>query len=137
METPQSLFPQWMRGFLLAATAYNILWGVFIGWFPETFFQWVTETEAQAPNLIIWQGRGVLLMAAIYLMCAIHPGKLWFLILFGAFTKVAGAAWFYFSILETNVGKRGILHLLMNDLIWVPMLLWIAYRGYKYKKLKG
>lgn len=137
METPQSLFPQWMRGFLLAATAYNILWGVFIGWFPETFFQWVTETEAQAPNLIIWQGRGVLLMAAIYLMCAIHPGKLWFLILFGAFTKVVGAAWFYFSILETNVGKRGIFHLLMNDLIWVPILLWIAYRGYKYKKLKG
>lgn len=137
METPQSLFPQWMRGFLLVAAAYNVLWGVLIGWFPETFYRWITETEAAAPSIITWQGRGVLVMAAIYLMSAIHPGKLWFLILFGAITKVAGAIWFYQVILEQEVGKRGLFHLLMNDLIWVPMFLWIAWQAYQYKKLKA
>lgn len=136
METPQSLFPQWMRGFLLAAAAYNILWGVFIGWFPETFFQWVTESDAVVPSVISWQGKGVLLMAVVYLTCAIHPGRFWWLILLGAFTKMAGAAWFYASILETEVGKRGIFHLLMNDLIWVPMLLWITLNAYRYSKIK-
>lgn len=137
METPQSLFPQWMRGFLLVAAAYNVLWGVFIGWFPETFYQWVTESEAVAPSVISWQGKGVLAMAAVYLICAIHPGKCWFLIALGAITKIAGAFWFYAVILETEVGKRGIFHLLMNDLIWVPLLIWIAYSGYQYKKLKS
>lgn len=136
MGTPQSLFPQWMRGFLLAAAAYNILWGVFIGWFPETFFHWVTETVCETPSVITWQGRGVLLMAVIYLTCAIHPGKYWFLILFGSITKIAGAIWFYFAILETEIGKRGAFHLLMNDLIWVPLLLWITYQAHQYKKLK-
>lgn len=136
METPQSLFPQWMRGFLLVAAAYNVLWGVFIGWFPETFYQWVTESEAAAPSVVAWQGKGVLAMAAVYLVCAIHPGKYWFLIAFGAITKTAGAFWFYAVILESEVDKRGIFHLLMNDLIWVPLLIWIAYSGYQYKKLK-
>jgi len=137
METPQSLFPQWMRGFLLAAAAYNVLWGVFIGWFPETFFQWVTESEAGAPGIISWQGKGVLMMAAVYLVCAIHPGKYWFLILFGALTKVGGAIWFYLDILDSELGKRGIFHLLMNDLIWTPLLLWITVRAFQYKKNKA
>lgn len=137
METPQSLFPQWMRGFLLATAAYNVLWGVFIGWFPQTFYQWVTETEATAPGIISWQGKGVLIMAVVYLVCAIHPGKYWYIIFFGVFTKLAGAIWFYFVILDTEVGKRGIFHLLMNDLIWAPLLLWIGFRALQYKKPKA
>ena len=32
IETQQNIFPNWMRGFLLAAAAYNVLWGIFIGW---------------------------------------------------------------------------------------------------------
>ncbi len=137
METPQSLFPQWMRGFLLAAAAYNILWGVFIGWFPETFYQWVTESEGSVPSIIEWQGKGVLVMVAVYAACALHPGRFWYLVLFGAASKLIGGIWFYFDILEQEVGKKGLFHLLMNDFIWIPMLLWISYRAFQYKKLKA
>ena len=136
METPQRLFPHWMRGLLLAAAAYNILWGVFIGWFPQPFFQWVAETEAVAPSIIRWQGRGVLAMALVYLLCAIHPGKLWFLAAFGALTKLLGALWFYQVVLEQFLGKKALFHLIMNDLVWVPLLFWISIRAYQYKKEK-
>lgn len=138
METQQTLFPHWMRGFLLIAMAYNAGWGIFIGWFPNTFYSWVLETpDLTAPDLIIWQGRGVMLMAAVYLVLAIHPGKLWYLAFFGAFTKVAGSAWFFFSILDQRIGDKALFHLLMNDWIWVPFLIWIGFEALKYKRARS
>ena len=136
MQSQQAIFPVWMRGILLIMTAYNVLWGVFIGWFPETFYQWVTESEGAYPEIIVWQGRAVLAMAVVYLLSAIYPGKMWYLMLFGAFTKIAGGIWFYFHILNQQVGDKGIFHLIMNDAIWVPLLLYMCYRGRKsYKAL--
>ena len=137
IETQQPIFPNWMRGFLLAAAAYNVLWGIFIGWFPETFFQWVTESEAAAPNIIKIQGRAVLFMAAIYFAGAVHPGKFWYFMLFGALTKLVGVIWFYFEILNQEVGRKAIFHLLMNDGIWIPLLIAIAVRGFAYKNSKS
>lgn len=135
--TPQTIFPNWIRGFLLAATAYNILWGIFIGWFPESFFQWVTESKELAPSIIEWQGKFVLVMAAAYLASALHPGKFWYLPFIGALTKIAGGIWFYYVILEQEVGKKGLFHLLMNDGIWVPILIFIGFRAIAYKKAKN
>ncbi|OEK07150.1 hypothetical protein [Roseivirga misakiensis] len=135
-QTPQNIFPNWIRGLLLAATAYNILWGILIGWFPETFYQWVTETKNAAPSIIEWQGKAVLAMAAAYLACAIHPGKFWYLAFFGALTKLGGGIWFYYTILEQEVGKKGIFHLLMNDAIWIPFFVFIGFRALAYKKAK-
>jgi len=137
MQTQQALFPQWMRGFLLIATAYNAGWGIFIRWFPDTFYSYVLETpDAVAPQQITWQGWGVLIMAAVYLAIAIHPGKFWYLAFFGAFTKVAGSIWFYLAILEQQVGDKALFHLLMNDWVWVPFLIWIGFEALKYKKAK-
>ena len=138
MQTQQTLFPHWMRGFLLIATAYNIGWGIFIGWFPSTFYSWVLETpDLEAPQQILWQGRGVLFMAAVYLVIALHPGKFWYLALFGAFTKIAGSIWFYIVILEQQIGDKALFHLLMNDWVWVPILIWIGIEGRKYKQSKN
>jgi len=136
IQTPQTIFPNWIRGFLLIAAAYNILWGIFIGFFPEAFFQWVTESKDELPDIIKWQGKGVLLMAGVYLACAIHPGKLWYLVFFAAFTKFAAGLWFYFNILDQEVGDKGIFHLLMNDAIWIPLLIFIGFRARAYKKAK-
>ncbi len=136
IKTPQTIFSNWMRGFLLISAAYNILWGIFIGYFPETFFQWVTESEASAPGVIAWQGKFVLFMAGVYLACAIHPGRFWYLLFFAAFTKIAGGIWFYFSILEQQVGDKATFHLLMNDGIWVPFLVLIGLRAHAYSKFK-
>ena len=133
MQTQQAIFPVWMRGILLLMVAYNVLWGVFIGWFPESFYQWVTESQQSFPEIIRWQGRAVLAMAVVYFLSALHPGRFWYLMLFGAFTKVAGGIWFYFDILEQQVGDKGIFHLLMNDAIWVPLLIYMCLKGRAYQ----
>ena len=132
MQSQQVLFPHWMRGVLLLTAAYNVFWGAFIAWFPETFYQWVTQTELPNPAVIPWQGAAVIAMAVVYTMAAVHPGKYWFLTAFGAFTKLAGGIWFYLAILEQNVGDQGWYHLIMNDAAWIPLLLFIAFRAKKY-----
>ena len=138
METQQTIFPQWMRGFLLIATAYNAGWGIFIRWFPDTFYSYVLETpDLTAPASITWQGWGVLFMAALYLAIAIHPGKFWYLDFFGAFTKISGSIWFYFAILEKQVGDKALFHLLMNDWIWVPFLIGIGVKARQYHLTKN
>ena len=138
METQQTVFPQWMRGFLLIATAYNAGWGIFIRWFPDTFYSYVLETpDLTAPQSITYQGWGVLFMAAGYLAIAIHPGKFWYLAFFGALTKVTGSIWFYFAILQQQVGDKALFHLLMNDWIWVPFLIWIGVKARQYQLAKN
>src|SRR4051812_46757884 len=42
MDMPStSSAPRWMRRVLLAAGAYNVLWGAFVVIFPEAIFRWV------------------------------------------------------------------------------------------------
>ncbi len=134
-ETPQPLFPNWMRGFLLITTVYNVAWGAFITWFPQSFFEWVTQSEEATPGIIVWQGRVVLLMAIAYFMSALYPRKFWYLIGIGILTKLVGGLWFYFSILEQEVGKTGWFHLIMNDLVWLFPLSFIFYKAYSIRNL--
>ena len=134
IATAQPLIPHWMRGFLLIATAYNAAWGAFIIWYPNTFYQWVSASELDAPAIIQWQGRIVLLMAIAYLMGALYPRKFWYLVLIGALTKIIGATWFGMVILNGAPEKSGLFHLIMNDIIWIPFLAVIGYRFYKNKE---
>lgn len=137
MQTPQTLFPNWMRGFLLISAIYNLFWGAFIAWFPETFYQWVTESSGTAPDVILWQGRFVLLLGVGYFIAALHPGKYWYLIFVGLATKLAGAIWFYLAVLKGEVGKQALFHLIMNDGIWIPFFVVIGIRALQYGKAKG
>lgn len=136
MVTQQTLFPNWMRGFLLITAVYNIFWGFFIAIYPESFFHWVTESQKALPEIIIWQGRAVLVMGIIYFFTALHPGKLWFMLFFGALTKLFGGIWFYWVILDTEIGRKGIFHLLMNDAVWIPFLVVFGFKALSYKKWK-
>ena len=132
MQSQQALFPHWMRGVLLLTAAYNLFWGVFIAWFPETFHQWVTQSELAHPSVIPWQGRAVMAMAIIYALAAIHPGRFWYFSAIGAFTKLAGGIWFYMVILDQKLADEGIFHLIMNDAVWIPLLIYITYRARQY-----
>lgn len=132
MNTEQRFFPQWMRGFLLAAAAYNVLWGFLMAWMPESFYHWVTQTDNTTPGIIVWQGRGVLVLALLFVASAIHPGKFWYLPALGALAKLLGALWFYVTILDQSLNDKAIFHLIMNDLVWVPFLIFIALRALRY-----
>lgn len=109
----------WMRGLLLLTGAYNLGWGIFIYAFPTSFYQWITQTERAAPALITWQGAGVLAFGIAYLLVALYPTRLWYLIALGFCSKLFGAIGFYFIVMQQNITKKYIFHLIMNDLMWL------------------
>ena len=109
----------WMRGLLLLAGAYNVGWGVFIYAFPQTFYQWITQTTQETPWYIEWQGIGVLAFGLAYILAAIYPIRLWWIIGLGFFSKLIGAIGFYFVVMQQIITKKYIFHLLMNDLVWL------------------
>ncbi|MEM6846192.1 MAG: hypothetical protein AAF944_28870 [Bacteroidota bacterium] len=124
----------WMRGLLLLAGAYNVGWGAFIYYFPTSFYQWVTETSAQAPVLIKWQGAGVLLFGAAYIGAALYPRRLWWIVPLGILSKVAGAIGFYLIFMQNTLPRPYLFHLIMNDLIWLFPLTIIFVRIQQVRK---
>ena len=126
----------WMRGLLLITGAYNLGWGVFIYAFPNSFYQWITQTDRLAPALITWQGLGVLAFGIAYMVTAVYPTRLWFLIGLGFISKLFGAIGFYFVVMQQTITKKYIFHLLMNDLVWLIPLGIILVRVIQVRQAK-
>lgn len=126
----------WMRGLLLIAGAYNVGWGVFIYAFPDSFYQWITQTEQASPWLITWQGFGVLAFGLAYLLAAVYPTRLWWVIGLGVLSKFFGAIGFYFVVMQQTITKKYIFHLLMNDLVWLIPLGIILVRVVQIRQTK-
>ena len=126
----------WMRGLLLLAGAYNVGWGLFIYVFPNYFYQWITQTQPPAPPLITWQGVGVLAFGIAYLLAAVYPTRLWLLIGLGFFSKLIGPIVLYFMVMQQNITKKYIFHLLMNDLVWLIPLSIILARVLRVRQAK-
>lgn len=124
-------FEPWMRGVLLLAGIYNLAWGFFIYNFPNSFYQWVTQTENQAVSAIGWQGLGVLFFGFLYVATAMYPGKLWYLVIAGILSKLCGGLWFYYVIMQQEVTNKFLFHLIMNDLVWIIPFTFIAIRAWK------
>lgn len=126
----------WMRGLLLLAGAYNLGWGFLIYIFPNSFYQWISQTGQNASDVISWQGMGVIIFGIIYIAVALYPTTLWYLIAVGIASKILGAAWFYWIILEERATRQYLFHLIMNDLIWVLPFVVILIRAYQVKQKK-
>lgn len=126
----------WMRGLLLLAGAYNLGWGFFIYNFPNSFYQWVSQSELAAPAIIAWQGAGVMLFGVVYAAVAIYPTTLWYLLAVGIASKLLGAAWFYWLVLDGMATRQYLFHLIMNDLVWVIPFSAILVRAYRVKSNK-
>ena len=124
----------WMRGLLLLAGAYNVGWGAFIYYFPSSFYPWVTEISAAAPTLIKWQGAGVLLFGAAYILVAFYPRRYWWIVPLGILSKVVGAIGFYFIFIQPALTRPYLFHLIMNDLLWLFPLTVIFVRMLQVRK---
>lgn len=129
-------FPNWMRGFLILSGMYNLAWGLFIYNFPDAFYKWITKSTEAVPPLIVYQGIGVLTFAILYLIAALYPVRLWFLIALGVVSKLLGAIGFFIIIMNQQVTKTFLFHFFMNDLIWVLPLSFIAVRAFRLKAAK-
>lgn len=123
-----------MRGVLLITGVYNLAWGVFIYNFPDAFYSWLTAQNAEAGQIIVYQGAGTFIFGIIYLVAALYPVRFWYLILLGFLSKLFGAIGAYFLIIDSNITRHFIFHVLVNDLAWLLPLGIITYRAYMLQK---
>lgn len=132
MEDNHPVFPQWMRGFLLVAAIYNFAWGLFIYFFPATYYQWLGEAEMSLNILLKYQGLGILIFGLLYLAAAVYPVRFRAFILAGLISKLVGAALLYYLIMNRVITEKVWFHLIMHDFIWIIPLGIIFVRATKY-----
>lgn len=119
----------WMRGLLLLAGIYNLAWGFFIYNFPDAFITWLSQGAIpKADPIVGYQGLGVLLLAGMFLWTAIYFHKLGYLVWVAIVLKLVGGPWTFYMLLDGLYTKRFLFHLIMNDLIWVIPLTFIALK---------
>ena len=112
--TATAATPPWMRHVLLAAGAYNILWGALAVVFPHVMFDWLGMARPNYPQF--WQCIGMIVgvYGLGYGIAAFDPVRHWPIVLW-----TGALPW----VLAINC--------VFNDLIsWVPfaLILWHAWK---------
>jgi peroxiredoxin len=113
-----------MRTVLLAAAAYNLVWGAWVGLFPNHLFD---LTGAERPNYPeIWQcvGMFVGVWGLGYLIAASNPIRHWPVVFVGFLGKVLGPIGFLWAVWQDRFPVEFGWVIVFNDLIWlVPFAL--------------
>lgn len=110
--------PRWMRGVLLAAAAYNLLWGGLVIAFPLAAYGWLGIDPPNYPQ--IWQCVGMIVgvYGIGYWIAAHDPLRHWPIVLVGLLGKILGPIGFLNSAgagtLPWSLGWM----ILTNDLVW-------------------
>ena len=124
----------WMQPTLLAAAAYNALWGTWVGLFPRASFDLLGMT---APvYLPLWQSVGLMVgcYAIGYFIAAFDPYRGWPLVLVGFIGKVLGPLGMVYAVLSGQLPLAFAWNNITNDVIWwIPFFL--ILRG-AYNSLK-
>jgi hypothetical protein len=132
MSADSTVSPKWMKRTLLAAAAYNVLWGGFAVFFPMAPFEFLGMERPNYPEL--WQCIGMIVgvYGVGYAIAAYDPLRQWPLVLVGFLGKLLGPVGFLQSAVRGRLPWRFGLINLTNDLIWLlpfGLILWRAYRS--------
>ena len=132
MSETRSAPPAWMRHWLRAAAAYNVLWGLYAILLPTHYFTWAGLEAPRYPQL--WQCIGMIVgvYGIGYWVAARDPLRHWPIVLVGLLGKIFGPLGFLWALLTGALPWSFAWTLLTNDLIWwVPfaMMLWAAARA--------
>lgn len=117
-----------MRGVLLAAGAYNVLWGSFVVLFPSAMFRWLDMELPNYPQL--WQCIGMIVgvYGIGYAIAAFNPARHWPIVLVGFLGKVCGPLGMVQALWTGALPWGFALNCVTNDLIWwVPFGLILKY----------
>jgi len=118
-----------MKGWLLAAAAYNVVWGAVVIGAPESLFHW---TRMEPPRYLeIWQCVGMIVgvYGIGYAIAAFDPLRHWPIVLVGLLGKILGPVGFATAMAKGVFPPRFAVTILTNDLAWwVPFggILWAA-----------
>lgn len=118
-----------MRSVLLAAAAYNLVWGAFVVLFPGALFSWMGADPPLYPAL--WQCIGMIVgvYGLGYAIAARDPFRHWPIVLVGLLGKILGPIGFAWALANGSFPAAFAWTILSNDLIWwIPFaaILWRA-----------
>jgi peroxiredoxin len=116
--------PRWMRAILLAAGAYNVVWGAFVVLFPTAMFRWLEMPLPNYPQL--WQCIGMIVgvYGIGYAIAAFDPVRHWPIVLVGFLGKVFGPLGMLQALWTGALPWGFSLNCVTNDLVWwVPFFL--------------
>ncbi len=117
----------WMARVLMAAAAYNILWGASVVLSPVTFFNLGSMMAPRYPEL--WQCIGMIVgvYGIGYAIAATSPYRHWPIVLVGFLGKIFGPIGFLQAAVEGRLPWRAGWLIVTNDLIWwIPFALILA-----------
>ena len=111
--------PAWHRPLLLAAAAYNILWGTWVVLLPHHVFDLVGMAQPTYP--MIWQSVGMIVgvYGLGYGIAAFDTGRHWPVVLVGFLGKVFGPIGFVYHFYLGTFPAAFWWVTLFNDLIWL------------------
>jgi small multidrug resistance pump len=112
-----------MRVLRLAAI-YNLLWGAWVGLFPQQFFALAGMEPINHP--MVWQGMGMVIgvYGLGYWWASYDPMRHWPIVAVGFLGKILGPLGFLFHYFQGNAPLGFAYTLITNDLIWwVPFFL--------------
>jgi small multidrug resistance pump len=123
-----------MRAVLLAAAAYNVLWGGLVILFPFAVFDVLGMERPNYPQ--IWQCIGMIVgvYGVGYAAAALDPLRHWPVVLVGLLGKVFGPIGFLSAVVGGTLPLSFGLTILTNDLIWWLPFALILLRAYQSNK---
>jgi peroxiredoxin len=130
--------PPWMRHVLLAAGAYNILWGALAVVFPHVMFDWLGMARPNYPQF--WQCIGMIVgvYGIGYAIASTDPARHWPIVLVGLLGKVLGPLGMVQALWTGALPWAFALNCVFNDLIWwVPFALILRHAWRRHVEEPG
>lgn len=135
--TRNQTFPTWMKYTLLAAAAYNLVWGAWVIFRPNDLFILTNIEPPLYPG--IWQCVGMIVgvYGIGYAVAAFNPMRHWPIVLVGFLGKISGPIGMLQNVLMVPPGTPGRLPPswlwlnVTNDVIW-----WIPFGAILYLAFK-
>lgn len=121
------IVPNWMRITLLAAAAYNLIWGCWVVLYPNGLFDLLQVSAPTYPP--IWQALGMIvgLYGVGYAIASRDPVRHWPIVLVGLLGKIFGPIGFIWSLQNGSLPATFFWQILPNDLIW-----WLPFSAILY-----
>ena len=116
MNTPR----RWMRNWLIAAGAYNLLWGAVVVLAPDLPLRVADMPPLPEPGRAIWQCLGMVIgvYGVGYLCASRDPLRHWPIVLVGLLGKVFGPIGFVWTASRGAIPWHFGVNILTNDLVW-------------------
>lgn len=123
--------PVWQKTIPAVAGTYNLVWCIWLWLFPQHFMS--TQSLSNYFPLQFWLGLSVLvaLLGFLYLLASACYRQLWYLLAFGAGSKIAGAIGAGYLIGANMLPPGFAWAIVLNDLLWLTPFLLAFYHSFK------